>query len=195
MSKKDSFHPVHNVHDGLFNTTSGTKISIQYPTAEMILIEDIAAALSKICRFGGHVRKFYSVAQHSCLVASLLATAIMLEGLLHDGSEAYLGDVIKPLKVMLGAVYGNLEGGFEQAIRTRFGLRYGPHIHDAIKRADMLALELEHEAFQKGNFKPLKRLSSKVDLSDDFTRCWPPDEAYNHFMVMFNIIIAHRNNR
>lgn len=193
MSTKDNYQPVHNVYDGLFNAHSGTKINLQYPTAEMILLEDISAALSKICRFGGHVRKFYSVAQHSCLVASLLDNSIMLEGLLHDGSEAYLGDVIKPLKVMLGEVYSDLEGGFELAIRRRFGLFYGPRIHDAIKKADMAALEVEHEAFQKGNLKPLKRLCKQYSLSDEFTRCWPPEEANSRFLVMFNIIFSCRN--
>lgn len=66
------------------------------PRPEDICIEDIAHALSNICRFGGHCRQFYSVAQHSVLVS--MACTDSLWGLHHDDSEAYLGDIVRPLK-------------------------------------------------------------------------------------------------
>ena len=87
-------HPVHKHHDGYFNTISGTKVSIHNPTKDMILIEDIAHALSNLCRFGGHTERFYSVSQH-CILTMKLAESdghspdLQLFALMHDASEAY----------------------------------------------------------------------------------------------------------
>src|SRR5262249_40410739 len=68
------------------------------PTTAMLRIEDIAQGLAHECRFNGHVREFYSVAEHCVRVSWLVPQAFALEGLLHDASEAYLKDVPSPLK-------------------------------------------------------------------------------------------------
>jgi hypothetical protein len=71
--------------------------------------EDIAHALSMICRFNGHCLKFYSVAKHLCLVHDLmeydrvemkkpLTREDVFHGLIHDVGEAYLTDIPRPLK-------------------------------------------------------------------------------------------------
>lgn len=80
---------------------TGTHFYPLDPKVEDIYIEDIAHALSNICRYNGHIPKFYSVAQHSILVANAVAEVnpkLLLWGLLHDAAEAYLGDMIRPLK-------------------------------------------------------------------------------------------------
>jgi len=69
-----------------------------FATPGPIPIEVIARSLSRICRFGGHLREFYSVAQHSYLVASLVAPELRAHALLHDAGEVVIGDIVSPLK-------------------------------------------------------------------------------------------------
>ena len=80
------------------NLFSGIVIDPFDPCPGLIRIADIAHALSMLCRFNGHCRHFYSVAEHSVRVAARCPKGLRLEGLLHDAVEAYLGDV-KPLSL------------------------------------------------------------------------------------------------
>lgn len=143
-------HPVHAVYDGKFNTATGEIMDILLPSPASIHVEDIAKGLSKICRFGGQISKFYSVAQHSILVTQLAPAELQPYALMHDATEAYIGDIIKPLKVILGDVYARIEERFHSAICERFG--FDPHAPEweAIKRYDHEALSFEHEWLQQG---------------------------------------------
>ena len=90
-------------------TFSGVQFWPLNPKVEDIRLEDIAHALSNICRFNGHCRHFYSVAQHSVLMAREAAKnleSVSLEKaiLLHDSAEAYLSDIPRPIKRALGNV-------------------------------------------------------------------------------------------
>jgi hypothetical protein len=83
-------------------TVSGRRFNPFEPDREQIDISDIATALANQCRFGGHTRTFYSVAQHSCLISDLVrerggGAADALSALLHDASEAYLVDLRREL--------------------------------------------------------------------------------------------------
>ena len=83
-------------------TQDGHAWSLDDPQPFAVHWPDVAAALAKICRFGGHVQAgFYSVAQHCCVVCDALPVDMRLYGLLHDAHEAYLGDWIRPLKGLL----------------------------------------------------------------------------------------------
>lgn len=130
-----------------FTTATGKTAFILSPELSDIDIVDIAIALSRICRFGGHVRPdvpFYSVAQHSVHTSYLVPDELRLRALLHDATEAYLGDVIRPLKQVLGPIYKPLENAWALEIGRRFDL--GPalaHEHPLIKLADNRALETE----------------------------------------------------
>lgn len=163
-------HNIHAYTDGVTNTIGGQLIDYNNPTAEMIHIEDIATALSHTCRFGGHVRQFYSVAQHCVLVAMMMkldgngSGELVLEGLLHDASEAYLGDVIKPLKELIAPVYAPIERRFEAVIAERFELQDDPIVRGIIKEYDVKALELEHWALQCGNPKPLIEMQERCGI-------------------------------
>jgi len=90
-------------------------------------IESIAQSLARQCRYNGHCRAFYSVAQHSVLVSDQFADpGLALWGLLHDAAEAWIGDVVRPLKRMLsvGPPYRSL-GWIEQRILERVAERFG----------------------------------------------------------------------
>lgn len=126
-------------------TSSGRRFWPADPRVDDICIGDIAHALSMQCRFGGHSKAFYSVAQHSVLVARLVSPGNALVGLLHDATEAYLQDIIRPLKRELRATYKPLETAWAGAIGLVFGL--GDLLADLPKEvhdADRAVLVAEH---------------------------------------------------
>ena len=93
------------------------------PRAEDVCIEDIAHALSNKCRFSGHTKEFYSVAQHSVIVSLACNPEDALWGLLHDASEAYLVDLPSPLKILPEfAWFKKVERKVEIAICKHFNL-------------------------------------------------------------------------
>lgn len=138
---------VFGVIGNTLRTSSGRTVCIREPSIGSISMEDIAHALSRICRFGGHVKSgFYSVAQHSINCRSLArhhgeSREVCLAVLMHDAAEAYLGDVIKPLKIMLPE-YGEIEKRFEELIGLRFGIDFEKH-SEAIKMYDHALLVAE----------------------------------------------------
>lgn len=84
---------------GVMCTYNGSKVNLMNFKSHMIDVQDIGHALSKQCRFNGHINRMYTVAEHS-IVGGMLATSpeLRLECLLHDAAEAYTGDVILPFK-------------------------------------------------------------------------------------------------
>lgn len=110
-----------------------------------IYIDDIARSLSKICRFNGHCHRHYSVAEHSVLVSKILPPTLALAGLLHDATEAFMGDVTRPLKHMLPN-YQDMEHKLSQMIEARFGVSFDDTL---IKTADNIALCLEARLFYR----------------------------------------------
>lgn len=122
------------------STFSGNRFYPLEPCIDRVAIEDIAHGLAYQCRFNGQTQEFYSVAQHSLVVASLVPTDLRLAALLHDAAEAYLGDMVKPLKVLLPE-FAAIEDKVSGLIANAFGVDfsdYGP-----IKRADLIALATE----------------------------------------------------
>lgn len=130
-------------------TFTGALIDPQRPDLAEIRIEDIAHALSMLCRFGGHTTEFYSVAAHSLAVSHVVPAEDALWGLLHDASEAYLVDIPRPFKRLAAlAGYRALEQQWQQAIFTAFGLE-GP-MPDSVHRADNQVLAAEGDRFLAG---------------------------------------------
>ncbi|WP_298983383.1 phosphohydrolase [uncultured Roseibium sp.] len=103
------------------------------PFRSEIDIEDIAHALSNLCRYGGHSNEFYSVAQHSVLVSRNVSEENALWGLLHDATEAYLIDLVRPVKRRM-PVYQKFEINLAYHIALHFGLP--ANIPDEVHRVD-----------------------------------------------------------
>jgi len=192
-----TFIPVTNFSSGKFNTSTGRTIDFLNPSEDQIDIEDIATALSRICRFGGHSSAFYSVAQHSVLVMklvelylecnnSLINENLNLTALLHDASEAYLGDMISPLKHIVGASYRTLEHNFEVVIGQKFGASfYTEAAKQIVKKCDIQALEMEHEALILGKTSMLISTLERFDLIVGNKWAWPENAAKSIFLSCF----------
>jgi 5'-deoxynucleotidase YfbR-like HD superfamily hydrolase len=133
-------------------SNTGMKINLIKPEPDSFNIEDIANALSKLCRFNGHLKRFYSVAQHSVHVAELVPQHLKLTALLHDASEAYICDVPTPFKRMLGATYTDVEDRLQAVIGEKFGVEL-IKLDPLIKQADRVMVVSERDALQD---KPLK---------------------------------------
>lgn len=124
----------------LIRTLSGKHFDFLNIDPESICIEDIAAALSNLCRFTGHLDHFYSVAQHSVLTSYLVPPQLAMEALLHDAAEAYCNDISSPLKALLPD-YRAILGRVEAAVIQKFGL---PEAKSrGVKYADLVMLATE----------------------------------------------------
>jgi len=128
-----------------FPTYTGVKFYPTDPRPEDINIEDIAHSLSQQCRFAGHSRFFYSVAQHSILVANFAPDELKLAALLHDAAEAYCQDLIRPIKHGLNLTpYQWTEDRLTRVIFERFGITHlPPALNSEIKVLDNRALVTE----------------------------------------------------
>ena len=166
-------------------TYSGTRFSFLESSAEQVVLEDIAHSLSMQCRYNGHCPQFYSVAEHSILVAEWVErrTAnrrLALEALMHDASEAYLCDVPAPLKPLL-ANYGEIEMQVERLIARRFNLAYPWHAF--AKEADKRIVVNEYQTLFEPTHGPL---DSDVEPLDECNLVlFDPHEARNAFLETF----------
>jgi len=111
------------------------------PRAEDIDLKDISHGLANLCRFNGHCKSFYSVAQHSVLVSKMVSQEQKLAALFHDASESYTGDLIGPLKRSLPPEFKQIELRIEGLIYQTLGITNVNH--DEIKLADRRALVTE----------------------------------------------------
>jgi uncharacterized protein len=164
-------------------TVSGRWVNPFEPDPAQLEPGDIARALANQCRFGGHSRVFYSVAQHSVIVSLLVEerggdVEDAFAALMHDAGEAYLGDMPHPLKHRspLGAAFREAEAHLEQAIRDRFEIKADV---PEIKRADRALLATERRAFSAERWY-WPELDAVEPLDMELT-AWSPDQAAAEF--------------
>jgi hypothetical protein len=121
-------------------TFSGRSLDLLAPAATQIDIEDIAHGLAYQSCFNGQTSHFYSLAQHSLLVASLVPLPQRLGALLHDAAAAYLGGIAPAMRSLIPG-WAAIEGKVSTVISEQFGLSAGPA--PAIKRAQQIAMATE----------------------------------------------------
>jgi len=139
-------------------TASGAKLYFLKPTADALNLADIAYHTSNICRFTGAVSQFYSVAQHSVFVGQLVKQMLdseitveqesveywdqILAGLLHDSEEAYVQDLVGPLKACIRGKYKWVATGIRRKIFEKYNIDWEYH-NATVKAADNKAIIVE----------------------------------------------------
>jgi uncharacterized protein len=154
----------------IIKTYSGTWFDLADPKPNHVNIVDIAVALSRINRFNGHTIRPYTVAQHSVHCAQMLPPGLQLQGLMHDATEAYIGDLTRPLKNLIGVIIKEIEQRVWLAIARKYHLP--AELHADVKRIDDLMLSKEQSALQHNGTGEMK--------------IWHEDLAMHRFMEAFH---------
>lgn len=167
-------------------TLSGNNLYFLDPKPEQIDIKDIANALGMQSRWAGHIRKFYSVAEHCINAAKLVPNEFKLQTLLHDASEAYLVDIPSPVKAFLPD-YLKIEETVQRAICSKYNVAY-PFAPE-VKQADTACLVAEAL-----NLRPTTgdlwikspTYKSVYTLDDKYIIGYTPDVIAKVFLLRFN---------
>lgn len=153
---------------------------------EDVRINDIAWALSMQCRFGGHCRKFYSVAEHSVMVSRMVSPKDAFWGLLHDAPEAYLVDLPRPIKQNMPD-YRTYENALAEIICERFGLDYTmPAEVGLADGAILLAERAQLMAPSKLSWEFPQSKVNETGMPLPVLACWDPSTAYSQFLQEFS---------
>jgi uncharacterized protein len=174
--------------EAYIETFSGKRIYFLHPEPDMFDIGDIAHALANNCRWTGHCRKFYSVAEHSFWVSTLVPPEQRMAALMHDASEAYLTDVAAPIKPSLTNYY-ELEAGIMKAISTKFGFEQFYPFTKEIKYADTVLLSEEARqltALQGNEWKMWETIGGRPGNIQLPLHCASPELAEKLFLKAFN---------
>lgn len=177
-----------------FLTFTGRQYWPLDPRPEDVDIYDIAHHLSLICRYNGACRDFYSVAQHACNVSDRLPEHLRLGGLMHDSTEAYCHDIIRPLKYAPGfrEVYLPIEERNWLAICKRFNL--SPHDDSTdnpeIKSADNRELMTVRRDLMTPSPHKWNVDESKYPPYPERIRPWSPKKAEAEFLTRFFALSA-----
>jgi hypothetical protein len=166
----------------------GTYFDYLDPEGSEFTIEDVAHALSNICRFGGHSNFHYSVAQHSFLASHIVKPEYAYDALMHDAPEAFIGDMLKPLKIMLPD-YRAVENKVEAAVFRRFGVT-NP-LPEAVKLADLQMLVAE-QAQVMGAQDDHWDLTFNAKAAPVLIHSWPIWYAEEQFLLRYKSLVSRR---
>jgi hypothetical protein len=166
-------------------TATATAFELGRPRAGDVKLDDIAHHLSLINRFNGATSRPYSVAEHSLLVAEIFERHLgmhnpvaRMAALMHDAHEAYLGDLISPVKRHLGEECRVLEASLERAVQERYGLRTAAAAYrQQIRDADLIALATERRDLMPPTHRPWAALDGIepvewINLNDQAQFTW-----------------------
>lgn len=171
-------------------TFTGRQFFPTDPRPEEVVAEDIAHALSLICRYGGHVDRFYSVAEHCWLMSYAVPAEDALWALLHDAAEAYVGDMVRPLKRQMPD-YCFTEGRVLTAILDRFGIPYVKRtaMPDSVKDADNRILLTERAVLMSAE-PPGRWFQDDMAPLDVTVRGLPPSEIERLYLDRLDELLA-----
>lgn len=177
-------------------TFTGIKFDILNPTIEMICIEDIAHGLSNICRYGGQSKNFYSVAEHSWWISIELLKGLnpqfQLAGLMHDAAEAYIGDMVRPLKHSgMMEFFRETEDCIEELICEKFQIPFP--MPKLIKDMDnqMLAREIADTKIM-APFHKDSSVKPTIPIIPTGAFCFSPQRAEDVFLYRFYDLMRTR---
>ena len=154
------------------------------PVAEEVELIDVAHSLAQQCRFNGHTSQFWSVAQHSILCANLAAPEAKRFALFHDAAEAYVGDMIRPLKYNgenMGKQFRDIEAMVMHAVNQAFGLVWTDDIHAEVDRVDSLSIAIEATYLMNPGTGVPEWVKEAIEVS----RAATPD--------IYDIILSHKS--
>lgn len=163
------------------STSSGKRFCLQAPDAAQIDIKDIAHGLAYQCCYNGQTSHFYSLAQHSLLVASLVPHPYRLAALLHDAAAAYFGDMAGPLRYLVPDLPA-LKDRIMTAVGEKFAITdFNPA---AVRHAHLVALATEQRDVYPGTGETLRLPSAPAPLPRriEFVS---PEEAKYQFLEQF----------
>lgn len=169
-------------------TNSGRRFYPQDPRPEEIDAGDIAHALSLLCRYGGHVDRFYSVAEHCVLMSEAIAPEFALTALLHDATEAYVVDVPRPVKRYLPE-YAVLEQKVWSAITTRFGLPAYIGLPPEVKEVDNRILLNERATLLRNAEVGVWNDIETMEPLPVVVEGWLPAEAEARYIARLNELV------
>ena len=170
------------MHDPYVSTFLGNRFYLTRPHIDDVAIEDIAHGLAYQCRFNGQTQDFYSVAQHSLIVMQIVPEEHRLAALLHDAAEAYLGDMVKPLKNLFPE-FSEIEGRVMEIIGHCFGVDLA-NLHPSIKLADRIALATEKRDLMPHSTEPWVYLVG-IEALPEIIEPMPPQAAKQAFLETF----------
>lgn len=172
------------VDDQWIGLLSGEQFNYNKPEESGVTLDDLASALSNICRFSGHLPCFYSVAQHLVNTSRIVPPEHAFDALMHDTAEAFTNDLPTPLKWTL-PIFKELEVKIESAMAKKFGFNYPypPEVKDA--DTNMLILEKlyvkkDDRVWPHYEGIEVDHLIDKVDLKG-----WQPGRAKREFLERF----------
>jgi hypothetical protein len=171
-------------------THTGQRFDLHEPDADLIDPRDISHALANICRFNGHTREFYSVAQHCCMVADLVPDEYKLAALLHDAPQAYIGDMVRPLKQWI-LQYLDVQDWLWERICTRFDL--DTELPETVRQANLAALATERRDLMPHD-PAIWNCLVGIEPLPERIRPWSAIEARTtyHQRLMDQLAIEHR---
>jgi len=174
---------------GWIETYTGRMVTPLAPNPRTLGITDIAYALANKCRYTGHTAKYYSVAEHSVLMAEHALSNGRIDearwALLHDAVEAYLPDIPRPLKPGIPG-WAEIEGRMERAVLTHFQLTLPALVREAVKSMDTRILLREAETLLVSGGLNWQIPGTPLPVEIDG---WEPNRARSRFLRLFTFLV------